>query len=820
MTSTPFVFDADDDSDSPPVDGSADRSTSSMLLPSGELDFDAYVAVSSPVGLTGGDDVEMTDAVEMLNRIDTSGEKSLLLKLIRLPNESVSSVCRGVIGGSNGSRFCTKTDCRTASHQHQKVNVLNDVERYYIGAGRGGQAHTEPCIPTSWITDENERNKLEASEKPLGVWKLFFKRLEASIKDTEGKQGNSDEFAVSKELAEIDAAKENFKTPKRPAPATLITMVETALKRRSSPQPFKRKKLVRFKNQIKTEDSVEAKLVQLGVVLDQWNQVLEEIESLQTTQDQGTTSNGQFKENVLKTICELQITLNTVEDMGRLLNEDIGVPVAELQGMTLWEAIEKLVYDISSTTTSIEGLKVQSVTPEKFNLMMSDIIKCNDDISKLRSLRSQYQDSKTQMQQMEINLIKFKDHYMKFHAYVKQAINNFQMTNVSQPSSTSFTFHQPGGKNNNVTSNQATNDIRTKITDIEAVIASLQIELQDLQNSLRSGGTASDLEKINDRVKEIESRVSGDSCSINHGEFIFTSITEVTSWLERESVPTMGIFWDVFSVLVAMAPKRLTGKERADQQFSSDRINTTTAENELAASMAYERPQTLYGDKNGNLVPWEEGFGSCKTHEKWIIGTQSFKTVTTKQLKKFINGIIGNLTTGVGGSGLARVLLNEVSRQWNEIVAFIDAFFQDLTETAHFPKNKAWLLVGQCCGAIFDAMEPYRAVVSQIEDLGVLSSQAQFLWCVLQCHRVMNDFIAKDFRGHPQMVKQISLFMINERVDPVAFLKLETKVHDQASIIDNLEKQVATLKRTVGNHEVFRKEINDLQRDLKKKQDK
>ena len=161
-------------------------------------------------------------------------------------------------------------------------------------------------------------------------------------------------------------------------------------------------------------------------------------------------------------------------------------------------------------------------------------------------------------------------------------------------------------------------------------------------------------------------------------------------WLEKEKVDSLGIFWDLFSVLVAMAPKRLTVKERADQQFSSDRIHTTTAENDLAASMAYERPQTLYGDKSGNLVSLEEGFGSCKTHDKWILGSQSFKTVTTKQLKKFVKGILGNLISRSGGSSLSRVLLNEVSSQWNDGVAFIDAFFQDLTETTHFSKGKAW----------------------------------------------------------------------------------------------------------------------------------
>ena len=88
------------------------------------------------------------------------------------------------------------------------------------------------------------------------------------------------------------------------------------------------------------------------------------------------------------------------------------------------------------------------------------------------------------------------------------------------------------------------------------------------------------------------------------------------------------------------------------------------------------------------------------------------------------------------------------------MVAFIDLFFQDFMETAHFPKIKTWNLVGKCSAAIFDAIEPYRAVVSQIEDLSVLSSKEKIFWCVLQCHRVMRDFIAKDFHGHPQMVKR------------------------------------------------------------------
>ena len=77
-----------------------------------------------------------------------------------------------------------------------------------------------------------------------------------------------------------------------------------------------------------------------------------------------------------------------------------------------------------------------------------------------------------------------------------------------------------------------------------------------------------------------------------------------------------------------MAPKRLTRKERANIQHLSGRIQSTAAENKLAASMVHERPPRLYGDKNGNLISLQECFGSCTTRNKRILGSQYFKLVT------------------------------------------------------------------------------------------------------------------------------------------------------------------------------------------------
>lgn len=129
-------------------------------------------------------------------------------------------------------------------------------------------------------------------------------------------------------------------------------MVETAFKNLSTP-PLKRPKLVRFKNLIKAEDSVESKLMPLGLVLDQWNEVISQIESIQASDDKQALEDSEFKENFIKSIVELQVSVNKAEDMWRLLNEDIGSPAVELQGMTLWEAIEKLVFDVDISTRSI-----------------------------------------------------------------------------------------------------------------------------------------------------------------------------------------------------------------------------------------------------------------------------------------------------------------------------------------------------------------------------------------------------------------------------------------------------------------------------------
>jgi hypothetical protein len=152
-------------------------------------------------------------------------------------------------------------------------------------------------------------------------------------------------------------------------------------------------------------------------------------------------------------------------------------------------------------------------------------------------------------------------------------------------------------------------------------------------------------------------------------QFTFGSFAEFAQMVLDEKIPSSGMFWDLFSALVSMRPKGLSGKERADEQYSSERIKTTILENNLLASMSHARPACLYAKGGiGMLVGIEEGFGACESHAQWIAGVESMKKLLGKQLKHFAAGVLRNMGTGGGGNNLAKALLAEIKVQWYEFV--------------------------------------------------------------------------------------------------------------------------------------------------------
>ncbi len=97
--------------------------------------------------------------------------------------------------------------------------------------------------------------------------------------------------------------------------------------------------------------------------------------------------------------------------------------------------------------------------------------------------------------------------------------------------------------------------------------------------------------------------------------------------------------------MVSMKPKRHSGKERSDENYSARRTKSTTLENDLGAAMTHVRPEVLYAKKgSGKLESLSSGFAACSSHSLWVTGSESYRNQVTEMLDKFIEGVLGPVT--------------------------------------------------------------------------------------------------------------------------------------------------------------------------------
>jgi hypothetical protein len=161
-------------------------------------------------------------------------------------------------------------------------------------------------------------------------------------------------------------------------------------------------------------------------------------------------------------------------------------------------------------------------------------------------------------------------------------------------------------------------------------------------------------------------------------------------------------------------------------------------------------------------------------------------------------GVQGNIRSADGGYRLAKQLLVAVKEQWYELLSWMDKFYKQLTEEANFKEDAAWRLVGRCVAAIFDAMADFRARVALIEDPKPLKNKAKIMWCVLQCHTVIESFIDVKFQGHPILVKEITMFMLTERIDPEDLNIMQTKFEAQKLLNATTNTRLADLEKVMN----------------------
>lgn len=124
-----------------------------------------------------------------------------------------------------------------------------------------------------------------------------------------------------------------------------------------------------------------------------------------------------------------------------------------------------------------------------------------------------------------------------------------------------------------------------------------------------------ELEFLRGKVLTLEAPNRGQSVEV--GGFKFGSIDDCKAFLHRNKMD-IGTCTDLFTTLVLMGSKGITGKQKADEWHSAKHTETSVLVNDVFAAMDSSRPKKLYAkDGEGKLVPIADGFGAVPNPKDW-----------------------------------------------------------------------------------------------------------------------------------------------------------------------------------------------------------
>ena len=360
---------------------------------------------------------------------------------------------------------------------------------------------------------------------------------------------------------------------------------------------------------------------------------------------------------------------------------------------------------------------------------------------------------------------------------------------------------------------RAAGGVKRKLDHLEERLDGLEAHDMEVDADPGAGEGASPRD-ILDRLTVLEGNTITGSCKV--GERAFVAEHDVLTFVrEQEITGDTGVFWDLASLLICMNMQTTgTGKERADSIHSAQRAGRISAlESNFLAGLSHPRPTTLFGKDTIAAAARDSLLVVATSYEEWIQnGSYSVRTKFEKRLSAFV----GSVKVAIRGQRISSLakdvaiqMVEESHNHWVKLSQFLDSMYLELTSVAQFRPASAWALMGKCLSGMFDYTDSFRSPVSLVESTNTLMERAAVSWAVLQSHQAMHDLVAAGFKTHPVVVKEISLFMLTERVDPIQMDSLRTDLvkakkdaADSKKVADAADERVKVLEsafKTLSN---------------------
>jgi len=680
---------------------------------------------------------------------------------------SDETVCCGQIG--NSDRFCTivcapgETRCAIKSHQ---VKAPVKPGYVYICAPATkkvqGAAFQNPQLSVDVVGDK--LNDLQNSQLSIKAWNRVFSAFD-NIKDAP-----LDELNDIKILAQKPAQ----------APFTAIKRKRAHMEEDEEPSrkdeslSLPTKSIQGSFESFSKEDDIKFK--------ESWSQLISCLEIL--CQDF-----PQLRSAIKKTKLDLEIAIESVEGSVEMINIDIGNDPGIDQGhpvTSLWSGIQlasrraqqaqELAMSQKQLITSIYSAQQQtsSNTSSLQNDFRNVHVKAEENATLIQHILTEMQSNLNPMLQklIEQYQVGAGNTNLPLGDIIKRLVE-LETSQTSQlggmfPNSTSIPILQ--------------RDDHQQEPPVHAQYARLEAELKSFSA----------------RYATLEDRLQSESVTVNG--ITFGSLRDTTDWV-KANVPNFvpDGFHDIMTLLQTVTEPHIAFKDGMNETYMSQKVGYTS---KVAAIIAHSFKLEL-PDIFGKLsVTSDKSFPlpAVKTQKQWnpndgVSGVMRYTNENLVFQVESCKAIITHSYASSKAHDLAFLMLTEAHSYWTRLATWMNEFFLKLTIVSSCSTDEAWLLVTSCVRGMFRELRRVRLCAQNADAIpDKIVSTSYFLWGSLQAHRIMREFLTKNFEAHPSVTPIINMHLFQYRVPMSMFKTIKDKVGSLESTIKQLKSDIDRLK--------------------------
>jgi cell division protein FtsB len=338
-----------------------------------------------------------------------------------------------------------------------------------------------------------------------------------------------------------------------------------------------------------------------------------------------------------------------------------------------------------------------------------------------------------------------------------------------------------------------------------------------LTNHLAGGGQAAPgmtaaagaLATLETQVLDLKARMASKAVTI--GDFTFPTLAGTCAWA-KANLPSSAdhalICLDVVALLQSIGSDFAAVDETRDTMYQNKRAGVSTMALNVSSSFHAVLPQIM-GRKRGSLTGEDSGLvlPCASKHAEWFDNLSGVTTGVKARIEEGLStqtaaceeAIRELAYTHPVGAAMASRMLQRSCAFAAKLLGLMETMWNECSgRSGEVQPSEAWLVICAMVRQLFRELRDVRRPGAAVTP-GSSASIGTIWWHVLQTHRLMDEFMAKDIRRHPSIIPVFTAHLDRHRVTLSTHATLVAQVKRIETAVGVVTASVNRLNGARGN---------------------